>query len=89
MAAKSSKAKVKLGSFAHIHKLSAGVSVLSFLLICAAGWQVDAPRQVKIDLILFRAFVVLIVINIITRIVVRVLKTYEEMNSGEAQTYGR
>ena len=89
MAAKQSSTRIKLDSFAYVHKFSAGVSVLAFFVIMMAGWRVDAALSSKIDLILFRVFVVLVVINLITRVVVRILKTYEEMNSGEAQANGR
>ena len=84
MANKQDRNKIKLDSFAYVHKFSAGVSVLAFFVILMAGWRVDAGLSSKIDLIIFRAFVVLVVINLITRVVVRILKTYEEMNSGEA-----
>ena len=84
MAAKADKVRVKLESYAYVHKLAAGVSLLAFFVIIMAGWRVDAPLPSKIDLILWRAAVVLVVIQLVTLVVVRILKTYEEMNSGEA-----
>jgi len=89
MTDKSRVTKIKLDNFVYMHKFSAGVSVLAFFVIMAAGWRVDAPLSFKIDLILFRTFVVLVAINLITRILVRILKTYEEMNSGKAQANSR
>ncbi|NLF24744.1 MAG: hypothetical protein GX589_03695 [Deltaproteobacteria bacterium] len=89
MANKKDHIKVKLGSFVYLHKFSAGVSVLTFFVILIAGARVDAPLSYKIDLIVFRAFVALLVIQLLTRILVRILKTYEEMNSGEAQANSR
>ena len=89
MANKNEHIRVKLSSFACLHKFSAGISVLTFFVILIAGWRVDAPLSYKIDLIVFRVFVVLLVIQLVTRVLVRILKTYEEMNSGEAQANGR
>jgi len=83
MAAEQEKIRVKLGNFAYVHRLAAGVSILAFFVIVVAGWRIDAPLPVRVDLIVWRAFVTLVTIHFITRIVVRILKTYEEMNSGQ------
>ena len=82
--AKTDKVRVKLESYAHVHKLAAGVSLLAFFVIVIAGWRVDASLPSRIILILWRAAAVLVAIQLVTFAVVRILKTYEEMNSGEA-----
>lgn len=67
-------------SYASLQKLIAGVSLLCFLVILIAGLQAD----VRMITIAVRAMIVMLVIKVIARVVISVLATYEEMNSGEA-----
>lgn len=71
---------IKKVSFVHIQKLLNSVSLLAFSVVLIAG----AMHGVSVSVIAFRAIVVLSVIGVITRIVIRILSTYEEMNSGKA-----
>jgi|GEM_PF-3383476 len=70
-------AKVK---FTLIHKLAAGVSLLAFVVILAAGIR----AQAGVTTIAFRACLAILAVGIISRIVTGILATSEEMNSGKA-----
>lgn len=81
MAAKKVKGKfTKRVSYVHIQKLMAAVSLLSFFVIAVAGLMAN----VGVVTIAFRALFVMIVVGIIGRVIVQILATYEEMNSGQA-----
>ena len=67
-------------SFLWLHKLAAGVSLIAFLVVIAAG----VMAEVSVFTIAFRALVVILAVSVVSRILVRVLATYEEMNSGKA-----
>ncbi len=77
MASKNVKKKV---SFAYVHKLAAAVSLVALIVITAAGIIGEA----RITTISYRACGAIFVIGIISRIVLKILCTYEEMNSGKA-----
>ena len=77
MVTKKLKKKV---SFAYIHKLTAAVSLLALVVIIAAGIMGEA-RTITIA---YRACAAIIIIGIISRIVLKILCTNEEMNSGKA-----
>ena len=74
------KKLVKKVSFAYIHKLTAAVSLLALVVIIGAGIMGEA-RTITIA---YRSCGAIIVIGIISRIVLKILCTYEEMNSGKA-----
>lgn len=69
---------VKKTSYAYIHKLSAGVALLCFAVILVAGLQ----ARVSVFTIAYRSLVSIIVVSVVSRIVVSILATSEEMNSG-------
>ena len=77
MAVKTLKKKV---NFAYVHKLTAAVSLVALVVIIAAGIMGEA-RTITIA---YRACGAMIVIGIISRVVLKILCTYEEMNSGKA-----
>lgn len=64
-------------SFIFVHKLVAGVSILMFLVILINGIKVEA----SLGSIVIRSVYMLVVVGIIARVVIKVLKTYQEMNS--------
>ncbi len=63
-----------------VHKLAAGVALLAFCVVLGAGLMAEA----RIVTITYRAFVVMLVIGIVSRVVTRVLTSYEEINGGKA-----
>lgn len=79
-AEKKSTKLVKKANYAFIHKLAAGVSLLAFLVVVIAGLQARA----SVGTIAIRATVAIIVVALISRVLVRILASYEEMNSGKA-----
>lgn len=79
MAAKDAKLKRKI-SFLHLKKLQAGVSLLAFLIMLISGMMAGN----SIITITQRSFLAIVVIMVITRVVVSILVTYEEMHSDEA-----
>ena len=62
-----------------IHRLLAGISLLTFVVIIIAG----VAAQARFFTITVRAAVAVLVIGLISRVVLRVIASYEEMNSGE------
>ena len=66
--------------YAYIHKFAAAVSLLCFGVIVAAGMMAEA----RFVTIAFRAFVVTLAISVVSRVIVSILASYEEMNSGKA-----
>lgn len=70
---------IKRVSFVFMQKLAVGVSLLSFVVIVAAGIM-GGSRLVTIT---FRAAVAMWVVGVITRIIIKILESYEEMNSGK------
>jgi predicted ferric reductase len=79
MADKKKKKNVKTVSFAYIHKLAAGVSLLALLVVMLAGIMAEA----SVVSISVRSVLVIIVISIVSRIVIQILSSYEEINSGK------
>ena len=70
---------IKKVSFVFMQKLAASVSLLSLLVITAAGIMGGS----RIITITYRAALVVVVIGILTRILIKILENYEEMNSGK------
>lgn len=66
-------------SFLYVHKIAAAVSLLAFGVIVAAGMMAEA----RFITIAFRAFLVFLVVAVLSRVVVSILASYEEMNSGQ------
>lgn len=71
--------QVKKVSFVFMQKLAAAVSLLALAVIVAAGVMGGA----RVITITYRAAGVIVVIGVISRIVIRILESYEEMNSGK------
>lgn len=69
--------KDKGKSFLFVHKLVSGVALLMFIVILINGIKVQA----SISSIVVRSGMVIIVVGMIARVLIKVLKTYQEMNS--------
>ncbi len=80
MAASEHGGKPKATSYAFIHKLSAGAALLAFVVIVLAG----VMAQSSITMMVLRAVVVIAVVSLVKRVIIRILASYEEMNSGKA-----
>lgn len=74
------KKVVKRVSFLFMQKLAASVFLLSFIVLVVGGMMGGA----RIITITYRAAGVLIVIGAITRVIIKILESYEEMNSGKS-----
>ncbi len=74
------KKLVKRVSYAHIQKLTAAVSLLAFVVVIVAG----VMAQVRVTTMIYRALIVIVIVGIISRVIIKILATYEEMNSGQA-----
>ena len=73
------KRVIKRVSFVFMQKLAAAVSLLALLVITIAGIMGGS----RIITITYRASVVVVVVGILTRILIKILENYEEMNSGK------
>lgn len=71
--------KRKLPNYLLLHKLFAGVALLTFLIIIVAGLRTGLQTST----IVYRSAIAMIIIGIISRIILQMLVTFEEMNSGE------
>lgn len=71
--------KKKIPSFLILHKLFAGVALLTFVVIIVAGLRTG----LQLSTIAVRSTLAMIVIGVISRVVIRILVTFEEMNSDE------
>jgi hypothetical protein len=71
--------KKKINTHLYLHRLAAAVCLVSFTVMLIAGLMAEVP----VITIAYRACLVMIVIKIICRVVVSILITYEEMNSGK------
>ena len=72
------KIKRRLKGYTFIHKLSAAVSLLMFFIVLASGFS----AQASVITIVFRAALAMLAVGLVSRVVIQVLQTYEEMNSG-------
>lgn len=73
------KARKRKVSYVPLQKLFAGVSLLAFMVVVIVG----LIAQVGVVTIAFRSMIVILVVTIVSRVVVRILSTYEEINSGQ------
>lgn len=73
------KKVIKRVSFVWIHKLAVGVFLLAFVVMCMAGVRGGAG----IWSTLTRVGIVGVVVWAVTRVVLKILESYEEMNSGK------
>jgi len=72
-------AKKNTQKYAAFHKLKAMVCLLSFFVVLVAG----LGAGVSLATIVWRSFVVILAILVISRVVLQIIVTSEEMNSGE------
>ena len=72
--------KKKLPSYLFLHKLFAGVALLTFIVIIVAGLRTG----LQVSTIVYRSALAMIVIAVISRVSIRVMITFEEMNSDES-----
>ena len=73
------KKVIKKVSFVFMQKLTAAVSLLALVVITAAGIMGGS----RIITITYRAALVIVVVGFLARIIIKILETYEEMNSGK------
>lgn len=66
-------------SYDHFRKLTAIVQIVAFMVAIAAGLS----GGVRITTIIYRSFIVIIAIGVISRVVIGVMAGYEEINSGK------
>lgn len=71
---------VKKINYAPVHKLSAATSLIAFLVVIGAG----VMAQASVFSITIRATIVILVISVVSRIIIRILASYEEIHSGKA-----
>ena len=71
---------VRTVDFTYLHRLFAAVALVGFFVVCIAGVLAD----VNMITMLLRATGVMIVVKLVSWIVIRILASYEEMNSGQA-----
>lgn len=76
----SKKGKGGPKQFAVVHRLAAAVSLVGFMVTILAGVMSEA----RVMTIVYRSVGVIFLIGVVSRIVIRVLASYEEMNSGKA-----
>ena len=74
------KKLIKTIKFPMVHKFLCSLSLICFVVVIIGGLS----AQARFLTITFKAMVVMVCIALISRIVMRVISTYEEMNSGEA-----
>ncbi len=72
--------KTKKIRYAGIHKLAAAVSLIAFSVVIVAGMMAGAG----IVSITFRAVAAVLVVGVVSRVLIRIWATYEEMNRGQA-----
>jgi hypothetical protein len=62
-----------------VHKLLAGISLVTFIVIVIAGVAAEA----RFFTITIRAAIALLIISLVGRVVMQVISSYEEMNGGQ------
>lgn len=70
---------IKVVDFTYLHRLFAAVALIGFFVVCLAGML----AEVNVITMMLRATLVMVVIKFISWVVIRVLASYEEMNSGQ------
>lgn len=73
----SKKEKIRGSSYALLHKLVSAVALLMFVVIMVNGFK----HSIGINTIIVRSSIALVCVSLVARVVIKVLKTYEEMNS--------
>ncbi len=77
--AEQGKKLIKRVHYTHVHKIAAATALLAFCVVIAAG----VMAQARVFTIVYRSVAVILVIGVVSRILIRILATYEEMNSGK------
>lgn len=80
MAASKVKKVTKKVSFTYLKKLTAGVSLLCLMVIVLAG----VIGQARVITITYRAAIAILVIGVVSRVVIKILLSYEDMHGGKA-----
>jgi hypothetical protein len=75
----SEKKLVKKVSYSYIHKLAAGVSLIALFVVMIAGLLAEA----SVISIALRSVVVIVIVAFASRLIITILSSYEEMNSGQ------
>lgn len=73
------KGKQSQGGFAGLQKLKAAVCLFSVFVVSLSGMMAN----ISLSAILWRSTIVVVAVMFVTRIIVQILVTSEEMNSGE------
>lgn len=66
-----------------MQKLAAGVALLMFGVVFASSLRADAPLEDIVNSVLLRGCLAMLGVKLAFSVVVKILKTYEEMNSGQ------
>ena len=77
---KTDKRLVRRVSFVALQKLAAAVCLLTLVVMLTSGILAGVP----VVIITARACVALVVVKVVTRILVSILSSYEEIDRGEA-----
>ena len=67
-------------SFAAFYKFASAISLLTFFVVVVSGLM----AEVSVVTITYRACVVIVLVAMIGRVLLSILATYEEMNSGQS-----
>lgn len=78
--AKGADAQTRIKRYTFIHKYSVGVSILTFFLIIIQGLR----AEVSVITITYRTVAVCLAIYVLTRIIVKAIASFEEINNGES-----
>lgn len=71
--------KVRRVRYTHLHKITAGMSLLAFVVMLVAGMMAEVPLITTV----FRACLAIVLLGVVSRVLIRVLATYEEINSSQ------
>lgn len=79
MATQGSSKHVKGGRHLHLHKITAAMSLLAFVVMLVAGIMSEVPLMTTI----FRACIAMVLLGVVSRVLIRVVATYEEINRSQ------
>lgn len=80
MADKQGAPLTKKVKYVLFHRLAAAVALLGFVVTLISGLM----AQVPVMTIVYRSVLVVIAVGVISRVVIQLIASYEEMNSGQA-----
>lgn len=78
MKEKAAKKLTRKVTYAGLHRLAAAVSLLAFFVILGAGIMAGA----SVVTMSIRAFIVIVTVGVVTKLITRILANYEEIQSG-------